>query len=195
MFTRRLLFLVFFLALPLPAVTQIEFQFGVLERILGSEVFTQEGRKYVKGSQQTPCNFAYLEKPQVKADNGRISILATFSGKSSIDVFGRCIGFGGRFNANILAMPYVKDGKIGFKDVQVLSLGGDSLYIRRVRAALADSLEHEVSIAVEPATKKFFETPDPKSAFQIGVTSMKVTAVEVMPESLLLTMEIRLLLK
>ena len=43
---------------------EVHLQFGALERMLSKQVFTQDGRKYVKGSQKTPCNFAYLEHPQ-----------------------------------------------------------------------------------------------------------------------------------
>ena len=44
----------------------LKIQFGALERMLGEQVFTQDGRRYVHGTATTKCNFAYLEKPRVQ---------------------------------------------------------------------------------------------------------------------------------
>ena len=45
---------------------ELHLQFAALERMLAEQVFTQEGRRYVRGTKQSKCNFAYLEKPQVR---------------------------------------------------------------------------------------------------------------------------------
>ena len=36
-----------------------------------AQVFTEDGRRYVKGSKDKRCNFAYLENPRIGAANGR----------------------------------------------------------------------------------------------------------------------------
>jgi len=48
----------------------------------------------VKGSQKTPCNFAYLEHPQFQGKDGKLVIRARFSGRSSLNMFGQCVGLG-----------------------------------------------------------------------------------------------------
>src|SRR5436190_8154537 len=91
--------LTLFLALP-PAAAAVEMhiQFGALERMLTEQVFTQEGRRYVRGGKSTRCNFAYLEKPQVHGEGGRLSIRAKFTGRSALNMLGQCVGMGDAFD-------------------------------------------------------------------------------------------------
>ena len=53
------------------SAVELHIQFGALERMLTEQVFSQEGRRYVHGSKDNKCNFAYLEKPQVRGEGGR----------------------------------------------------------------------------------------------------------------------------
>src|SRR5215831_17178745 len=84
------------------AAVELHVQFAALERMLGEQVFTQEGRRYVKGSKDNKCSFAYLEKPQVRGQDGRLRMKARFSGRSMLNVAGLCVGL------VILALPIYK---------------------------------------------------------------------------------------
>ncbi len=66
---------------------------------------------------------------------GRLKITAKFSGRSAMDVFGRCMGMGDSFDLTIVASPVARKGVIAMDDVHVTTVK-DSYYIRRVRAAL-----------------------------------------------------------
>jgi hypothetical protein len=83
----------------------LRIQFGALERMLGEQVFTQDGRRYVHGTAKTKCNFAYLEKPRVHGVAGKLRIRAKFTGRSALDMFGQCVGLGDAFTAAITAEP------------------------------------------------------------------------------------------
>ena len=63
---------------------------------------------------------------------GRLKISAKFSGRSSLDLFGRCVGLGDSFELTILASPVARKGVIVMDNVQVTTVK-DSYYIRRVR--------------------------------------------------------------
>ena len=52
--------------------------------MLAEQVFTQEGRRYVRGTKAAKCNYAYLEKPQMRGENGLLRIKANFSGRSAL---------------------------------------------------------------------------------------------------------------
>ncbi len=66
--------------LPLCArAVELHLQFGALERLLAEQLFTQEGRRYVRGSQKLGPNgnpFAYLERPRIQGD-GRMKLRIT----------------------------------------------------------------------------------------------------------------------
>src|SRR5271155_5601587 len=106
---------------------EIELRFDALERIISEQVFTQDGRKYVRGTPATKCQFAYLEKPHIGADKGLLRVSARFSGRTALDLFGGCIGLGDSFDLSIAATPVVRSGAMGFKDVKV-STTKDSYY-------------------------------------------------------------------
>jgi hypothetical protein len=98
------------LSVPIPASSgiQLVLHYEALQRILAAQLFTQDGRNYVKGSKDARCNYAYLENPVIGAEKGRLSVKARFSGRAALDLLGRCIGLGDSFDVTILATPYYR---------------------------------------------------------------------------------------
>src|SRR5438309_4173600 len=127
-----------FLACLIPASgAELELRYGAIERVIADQLFSQDGRLYVRGNKSTRCKFAYLESPHVGAVSGRLHVSARFSGRTAVDMMGACMGLGDSFDFTMLALPIVKNGALAFKDVSV-STPRDSFYIRRVRLALID---------------------------------------------------------
>ncbi len=109
------------------AAVELHIQFGALERMLTEQVFSQEGRRYVHGSKTNKCNFAYLEKPEVRGEAGRLLMKARFTGRSALNVVGQCVGLGDAFDVVITAMPVYRKGAIGLQEVKVASGGKSGL--------------------------------------------------------------------
>ena len=135
---------------------EIELRFDALERIISEQVFTQEGRKYVRGTPATKCQFAYLEKPRIGADNGLLRVSARFSGRTRAG-FVRRLHRSGRFvrlvdhrNAGGAQWRAGIQGREGFDDQGFF-------YIRRVRAALTQSFSKDVKIEVKDQARKILE--------------------------------------
>ena len=170
---------------------EIELRFDALERIISEQVFTQDGRKYVRGTPATKCQFAYLEKPRIGADNGLLRVSARFSGRTALDLFGGCIGLGDSFDLSIAATPVVRNGAMGFKDVKV-STTKDSYYIRRVRTALTQSFSKDVKIEVKDQARKILEQTREGATYKAEMASFDLTEVRVKPDALVLVVEFRL---
>jgi hypothetical protein len=170
---------------------EIELRFDTLERIISEQLFTQDGRKYVRGTPATRCQFAYLEKPRIGADNGLLRVSARFSGRTAFDVFGGCIGLGDSFDLTIVAMPIVRSGAIGFKDVKVATTK-DSYYIRRVRAALTKSFGKDVKIDVKDQARKILQLARENASYKVDLASFDLSEVRVTPDALVLVVEFRL---
>jgi len=136
----------------------LELRYDALERIVAEQLFTQEGRRYVRGTAATKCQFAYLEAPHVSAENGRLKVTARFSGRSALDVFGHCVGLGDSFDLTVTAAPIPKGGAVVLKDVKVTTIR-NSYYIGRVRAALADSIAKGFKIEVNDQARRLIEQP------------------------------------
>jgi hypothetical protein len=172
----------------------LELRFGALERLISEQIFTQEGRHYVRGDAKTRCQYAYLEAPHIGAVNGRLRITARFSGRSALDVFGRCVGMGESFDFTLTAAPIVRKGAIGLDSVDV-STQKDSYYIRRVRAALGQSFGKDFKIDVHEQAKKLLEQPRDNSPIRQELTSFDLSGVQVTPEAIVLQVEFKLVVK
>jgi hypothetical protein len=191
------LFLAIFLAVPALAA-DLELRYAALERLIAEQLFTQDGRRYVRGTPAAHCQYAYLEAPHLAAAAdgaaGRLKIAAKFSGRSAMDVLGRCMGMGDSFDLTILASPVARKGVIAMDDVRVSTVK-DSYYIRRVRAALTESFGKQFKIDIRDQAKRLLEQPGGNSSYQQELSDFDLSAVRVTPEALVLVVEFKLVVK
>jgi hypothetical protein len=180
----------------------LELRFAALERIVAAQLFTQDGRHYVRGSRTTRCQFAYLETPHIDSDQGRLRVQARFSGRSALDLMGRCVGLGDSFDLTITGTPAPHNGAMVLRDVKV-STPRDSYYIRRVRAALAQSISKDFKIEVRDQARRLLEQQDdtssnaaPKdSLFKQELAAFDLGEIRVTRDALVLVIEFRLVVK
>ncbi len=166
---------------------ELELRYSTLERIIGEQLFTQDGRHYVRGNKTTHCQFAYLEKPHIDGVGPRLRVKARFSGRSAVDVMGGCVGLGDSFDVTITASPGAKNGAIVFNDVNV-ETQKDTYYIRRVRVAMARSLAKDLKIEVRDQAKALLASSGDLASFDLS-------DVRVTPSSLILVIEFKLVVK
>lgn len=176
------------------AAVEVHIHFGALERMLTEQVFSQEGRRYVRGSKTAKCNFAYLEQPQVRGENGRLRIKARFTGRSSLNFAGQCVGLGDAFDIVITAVPIYKNGALALRDVKVASDGKGGFYARLVCEAMQASLGKDFKYALESEAQKIIETPV-QPGYKREVRKFDVIAIRVTDEALVLQMDFELTVK
>jgi len=179
---------------------ELEIHYTAIQKILAQEVFTQDGRRYVHGSPAAKCSFAYLERPELRGDNGRLSLKARFTGRSALDVFGRCIGLGDSFDVYITAVPYYHSQSIGLKDVRVEGRAPrgatrTGYYVRRVCAALGDSLRKQFEYRVGDQARRILEQTAPQAVYRQELLDFSVPQIRVMPDALIVTVDFRLAVK
>jgi hypothetical protein len=161
--------------------------------MLADQMFTEDGRKYLRGTPKARCNYAYLEHPGVQGDAaGRLHVAARFSGRSALDFLGRCVGLGDSFDLTITAVPYYQNGAIRFKNVVVESKK-DGFYIRRVRAALESTLRGQFAYRVADDAKKMLE--EKHGNYTQELSGFQVSAIRVTGDALILTLEFTLAVK
>ena len=171
----------------------LEIRYTALERMIAEQMFTQEGRRYVKGNANTKCQFAYLESPSLGSEDERLRVTARFSGRSALDMFGTCVGLGDSFDLTLTAAPASKDGAIVLQNVKVSTLR-DSYYIRRVRAALEQSFSKEFKIEVKEQARKILEQSG-NSAYGREMAGFDLNGVRVAKDALVLVVEFKLIVK
>src|SRR4051812_2522417 len=163
--------------------------------MLGEQVFSEEGRRYVRGDKKTKCSFAYLESPKVMGEAGRIRIQARFTGRSALNMFGQCVGVGDAFNVVITAAPQYKDGNLRLQDVRVASDGKNGFYIRRVCAAMSESLGRDFKYSLADTAKATLEDPGGQPLYKREVKKFNVTGIAVSNDSLVLIVDFELTVK
>lgn len=194
---RTLAILLCMLALPGvgAAATEVELSYGSLQKMLAAQLFSQDGRRYVRGSQTTKCSYAYLEKPKVGQAGGRLRVESKFSGRSALNMFGKCVGMGDSFDLVILATPVYQSGAMQFKDVYVETKGKETFYSRQVRNALAKTLDTQLKWPIEGLAKTILETATTTLPVEKKLSRFNVTAITVEKEALVLTVDFRLQVK
>ena len=190
----RLLLLLLGLSRCAPAV-ELHIQFGALERMLTEQVFSQEGRRYVHGSKTDKCNFAYLEKPQVRGEGGRLRMKARFTGRSALNVVGQCVGLGDAFDVVIAAVPVYKNGAIALQEVKATSEGKSGYYIRRVCVAMQASLAKDFKYALEAEAQKLLEEGAAQPGYKREVRKFAAPDIRVTNDALVLQVEFELTVK
>jgi hypothetical protein len=168
---------------------ELHIQFGALERMLAEQVFTEEGRRYVRGDKSNRCNFAYMESPKIESDGARLRIRAKFTGRSSLNVLGQCVGLGDAFHVVVTARPVYKDGHLRLQDVTAVG-ERSGFYIRRVCTALASSLAHDFRYPLESEAKRLLEDSGKRE-----VRGFKVPDVRVSGDALVLAVDFELRVK
>lgn len=177
------------------AATEVELSYSSLQKMLAAQLFTQDGRKYVRGSQSTKCSYAYLEKPKVGEAGGRLRVESRFSGRSALNMFGKCVGMGDSFDLVILATPIYTGGAMQFKDVYVETKGKETFYSRQVRNALAKTLDSQLKWPIEGLARTILESATTTLPVEKKLSRFHVTAITVEKTSLVLTVDFRLQVK
>ena len=184
--------LVAFAGMAFPA--DLEIRYSALERMVAAQMFTEEGRRYVKGNQAAKCQYAYLEAPKLSATGERLRVAARFSGRSAMDLFSRCIGMGDSFDLTLTAVPVPHKGAIAFQDTQI-STPKDSYYIRRVRSALMRTFDQDFKIEIREQARRLLEQPASAAVFQQELKDLDLNAIRVTPEALVLVVDFKLIVK
>jgi len=189
-----------FLCALLSPAAELELRYTALERILAAQLFTQEGRHYVRGNRSTKCQFAYLEAPHIDSQNDHLRIAARFSGRSALDLFGGCVGLGDSFDLTITALPIPRNNTIALTEVKVTAASGgtpgisrDSYYIRRVRAAMSQSIVRDFKIELRDQARRLLEQTH--EGYQQELASFTLNEIKITPESLILVLDFRLVVK
>jgi hypothetical protein len=183
----------FLLAIP-GFAADLELRYTALDRIISEQMFTQDGRRYVKGNKADKCQYAYLEAPKLSASDALLRVTARFSGRSALDVFGHCVGMGDSFDLTISAVPVPIKGAIGFRDTKVTT-AKDSYYIRRVRTALMQTFDKDFKIEIRDQAKRLLEQPRADGAYQQELKDLDLSAIRVTAEALVLVVDFKLVVK
>jgi len=174
---------------------EVHIRFSALERLLAQQLFSEDGRRYVRGDKNAKCSFAWLEKPRVSGEDGKLLVRAKFTGRTAVDVFGRCVGLGDSFDVKITALPYFDKGHIALKDVEATPESHSGFYAGRVCAALASSLRREFRFSIGAEAKRALEDPGTQPAYPRELRRFSVPRMYVTNDALAVVLDFHVVVK
>lgn len=186
----RLLLLPFLLFSPLSAI-ELEIRFPLLEKQLAQALFSQDGKRYVKGDPKSRCNFAYLANPRFSSRDGQLLIRATFTGRSSLDVLGRCVGFGDSFDFEVLAGLSTNNGTLLLTKPKVSLVNRDTFYSRRVRQALEGSIADAVKYPIREEVRKLLAAASQSSPYKITIGKLEIRNISIEKDAVIVDVDTR----
>lgn len=183
--------LLLILAATSASAIEIEIRFPLLEKQLSQQLFTQDGKRYVRGNPKSHCNFAYLDNPHFSSVEGQLRIEANFTGRSSMDVFGKCLGFGDSFAFEVLAGLTTRNGTLYLDKPTVKVLKRDSFYSRQVLKALRGSISDAIQYPIREEIRKLLAAGTQTTPYKITIPRLEIRGVQVLKDSLLVDVETR----
>jgi hypothetical protein len=191
---RHVVLLLVLSAFPAHAV-ELHLQYGALERMIAEAVFTQDGRRYVYNDKSNKCNFAYLEKPQIRGADGRLRIRAKFTGRSALNVIGQCVGLGDAFTVVVTATPEYRSGNVVLTKVTAAGDGKTGIYIRKVCTILGTSLERDFKYPLSAEAKRILEDSGAQPGYKRELRDFQVPAIRVTDDALVIQADFALVVK
>lgn len=170
---------------------ELQVRYPLLERQLAQQLFTQDGRRYVKGSPSNRCNYAYLANPRFSGNDQLLRITAQFSGRSAIGVLGKCLGFGDSFEFEVISQPVIQRNMLRIEKPRVRILSRDTFYSRQVAKALERSVAEAIQYPIQAEIQKLLEAASANSPYRIQIPQIAVRGVTVLPDSLLIRVDAR----
>jgi hypothetical protein len=178
------------------AQSEFSLRHEALERILAAQVFTADGRLFLRGDANSRCSYAYLQNPKVSSDGPRLKLRARFSGRSALNLFGRCVGMGATFGLVVSSLPYYRNGALRMREVAV-TCDAEGVYVRGVCMSLARSLELDFryDLKTRLAGMLHSECDSSPLLYRRELEAVEVTGIRVASDRVILLLQLRLALK
>jgi hypothetical protein len=171
---------------------ELRIYFTAVQKILSQQIFTQDGRRYVKGTQKSKCGFVYIDNPRLAENNGWLSLKTRVTARTGWELFGACLGPGDSFDLAIEGAPYYQDGSIRMKDVRVMAVDRGTWYSRRIRDAFARNFPKYFEYKVLDDLRNTLEKGQPKGPYELRLGTFQVPRIRVLNDSVILELDFSL---
>jgi len=188
----RRLVLVLLLMAPAAQAAELRIYFTAVQKILSQQVFTQDGRKYVKGSEKSKCGFVYIDNPRLGENQGRLNMKMRVTARTGWEIFGACFGPGEAFDLAIDATPFYQGGAIRMTNISVATVDRGSWYSRRIRDAFARNFPKYFEYKVLDDLKNTIEKGQPKGPFTLQLGALQVPRIRVTNDAVILDLDFSL---
>lgn len=149
-----------------------------LERTLNKQLFTQDGRYYIRGKPGSAC-FVYAEDPQVSFNGDRIVVHIKAHAKLGTSLHGACLGVSLNTEADVSVVPDAQGETIGFRDARIEHLSESPELNFFLEPFLSRKLPQQMKVNAADSLRQLLTQSTQTTGYQITLDDLKIHSMQV----------------
>ena len=154
---------------------KLDVAYASMERLIVSKFLTEGGRRYLQGSPDETCAYAFIQEPRVSATGARLEMRFLFAGRAGKQMAGRCVGAGDNFDIILSGVPRYADGDIFLDEAKFAAEHKlFAVFSKLIERQLAPLLRIRASTIVESYVAQLTS----RGAGNVRLESMDIQSIE-----------------
>jgi hypothetical protein len=149
-----------------------------LERTLGKQLFTQNGRYYFKGKPGSAC-YAYAEDPKVTFNGDRVVVHVKAHAKLGTTLHGACLGVVLNTEGDVSVVPDAQGVSIGFRDARVEHLSESRELNFFLEPFLTSKLPQQMKVNAADLLRQLLSKSTETTGYDITLDDLKIHSMQV----------------
>lgn len=157
---------------------EIKVSTQALERTLHKQLFTDNGRYYLRGKSGTAC-YAYAEDPKVSLNGDRVVVHIKAHARLGTSLHGACLGVGLNTEADVSLVPEAEGESIGFRDVRIEHLSESRELNFFLEPFLSRKLPQQMKVNAASLLRQLLSESTQTTGYQIQLDNLKIHSMQV----------------
>lgn len=157
---------------------EIKVSTDALKRTLDKQLFTQNGRYYLRGNPGTAC-FAYAEDPKISLNGDRVVVHIKAHARLGTSVHGACVGVGLNTEADVSVVPDAEGESIGFRDARIEHLSESRELNFFLEPFLSRKLPQQMKVNAAGLLRQLLSQSTQTTGYQIQLDNLKIHSMQV----------------
>jgi hypothetical protein len=170
------------IVLPARAI-ELNISSQALERTLNKQLFTENGRYYLRGKPGSAC-YAYAEDPKVSFNGDRIVVHVTAHAKLGTSVHGACLGVTLNTEGDVSVLPDGQGVSIGFRDARVEHLSESRELNFFLVPFLSSKLPQQMKVNAADLLRQLLTKSTETTGYDMQLEDLKIHSMQVQGPSL-----------
>jgi long-subunit fatty acid transport protein len=157
---------------------EIKVSAQALERTLNRQLFTQNGRYYLRGKPGSAC-YAYAEDPKVSFQANRVVVHVKVHAKLGTSLHSACLGVSLNTEADVAVVPEAEGESIGFRNAEIARLSESRELNFFLVPFLSGKLPQEMKVNVADSLRQLLSSSTGSTGYQFRLDDLKIHSMQV----------------
>ena len=162
---------------------EIRISSKALERTLAKQLFTANGRYYMRGNASSAC-FVYAEDPKVSFAAERVVVHVKTHARLGTSMRGSCLGLGLNTEADVSVVPDAQGESIGFRDARVEHLSESRELNFFLEPFLSGKLPQQMKLDAADFIRALISKSAETTGYEVKLDNLKIHSMQVAGDAL-----------